>query len=459
MSGNAMIAITNKIGTGKKIKLHEFSVKSLAVQNSQQLANISLTRGTLDGNGIPCSLTPFDSTAILPEGINVYKECVFTPNTEVFTRSTYTQTSSAGLATFFQRFGTSQLNGDSSISIYRNKRKSYGCENIIVRPGEAVGLSSDFTSVRNKLFSVSYQIIVRGTPNRTFVGETVVIANPQNAFISFSNFSASDIFEIKYIDIRYIGTVDTTYLQLVPVGAVQPTAAADPERKVPVLKMDNSNPNLDRDKIDVLADVPILPFGVPEVYIAEGALGTPKGYNYLQTKDFVGPQYAVMFPEYAGGASTNYTTGEGKLLTLDTKSHNLLSPNTPLIIRPGEGLALVSGAETALVSSAVGTAGWQPLYISIVFSVENEIDPFLTLIGLQPGSDIVLLEPGTSNEIVNVDSNSGTTYSYLYDFDSLPVVDIAVYKAGFIPFFIRNLSLTSNGLSIPVSQVADRNYS
>lgn len=77
--------------------------------------------------------------------------------------------------------------------------------------------------------------------------------------------------------------------------------------------------------------------------------------------------------------------------------------------------------------------------------------------GLQTGSDIVILNAGTSTEQVNVDSNSGTTYAYSYS-DSGQSVDIGVFKSGYIPFYIRNYTLPATNSSLPINQIADRNY-
>jgi hypothetical protein len=82
----------------------------------------------------------------------------------------------------------------------------------------------------------------------------------------------------------------------------------------------------------------------------------------------------------------------------------------------------------------------------------------LTLTNLIPGSDIVILQPGTSVEYVNSDANPGTTFEYEYEADSVSAVDIAVYKAGYVPFFVRNFAVTASGASLPIAQVVDRAY-
>jgi hypothetical protein len=80
----------------------------------------------------------------------------------------------------------------------------------------------------------------------------------------------------------------------------------------------------------------------------------------------------------------------------------------------------------------------------------------LTLTGLQSGSDIVILNAGTATERVNVDAHGGTTYSFVYQVTGN--IDIGVFKAGFVPFYIRDYALSESDSSLPISQIADRNY-
>lgn len=80
----------------------------------------------------------------------------------------------------------------------------------------------------------------------------------------------------------------------------------------------------------------------------------------------------------------------------------------------------------------------------------------LTFTGLSTGSDVVVLQAGTTNIIDSVDAKVGTSWTYTYS--TLQSVDIAVYKAGYIPYFIRNYTLESNDNSLPIAQVLDRNY-
>lgn len=80
----------------------------------------------------------------------------------------------------------------------------------------------------------------------------------------------------------------------------------------------------------------------------------------------------------------------------------------------------------------------------------------LTLTGIQTGSDIVILNAGTTTERVNVDANPTTSYAYTYE--TTGNVDICVYKQGYVPFTIRNYPLASSNATLPIAQVADRNF-
>lgn len=80
----------------------------------------------------------------------------------------------------------------------------------------------------------------------------------------------------------------------------------------------------------------------------------------------------------------------------------------------------------------------------------------ITFTGLPTGFDAVVLTAGTSTVLASVDSFVGTSYAYQYE--GTPTVDVGFIKPGYVPFYIRNLALTSVDSSIPVSLTADRNY-
>ncbi|MCA1806990.1 MAG: hypothetical protein LC687_03935, partial [Actinobacteria bacterium] len=60
----------------------------------------------------------------------------------------------------------------------------------------------------------------------------------------------------------------------------------------------------------------------------------------------------------------------------------------------------------------------------------------LTLTGLVAGSDVVILEAGTSTELVNIDANPDSDYAYVYTYAAEAYIDVGVFKAGYVPFYV-----------------------
>jgi len=80
----------------------------------------------------------------------------------------------------------------------------------------------------------------------------------------------------------------------------------------------------------------------------------------------------------------------------------------------------------------------------------------LTLTGLQTGSDVVVYEAGTTTVLDSVDANG--TSSWVYDYEAADTIDIGVFKAGYVPYYIRNLSIGLTDSTVPIAQVVDRAY-
>lgn len=84
----------------------------------------------------------------------------------------------------------------------------------------------------------------------------------------------------------------------------------------------------------------------------------------------------------------------------------------------------------------------------------------LTITGVVSGSDVVILTAGTTTQLAANDgaTNAVTSFQYSYSYSVGTYVDIAVYKAGYVPYIVRNYLLENANASIPVAQVVDRNY-
>lgn len=118
-----------------------------------------------------------------------------------------------------------------------------------------------------------------------------------------------------------------------------------------------------------------------------------------------------------------------------------------------------------ITTTSANTAAVQYLriYTNTTYSAQNDISypldtASLYLYGLVSGSDIVILDAGTTSEIANVNANPTTTYTTTIDPLAHSNIDVCVYKAGYVPFVLRSLSFTSSGLSLPITQISDRNY-
>lgn len=82
----------------------------------------------------------------------------------------------------------------------------------------------------------------------------------------------------------------------------------------------------------------------------------------------------------------------------------------------------------------------------------------LSIVGVVPGSDVVVLAAGTTTVLAEADANPTTTFNYQYTYTPGTSVDVAVYKAGYVPLVVRGYLLGSTDALLPVNQVVDRNY-
>ena len=118
---------------------------------------------------------------------------------------------------------------------------------------------------------------------------------------------------------------------------------------------------------------------------------------------------------------------------------------------------VVSGA---VANSGAGIVSITPLGTTSVTAGTNVViaptPKLLTITGIVAGSDVVILTAGTDVVLDQVDQNP--TSSWVFTYYTLSTVDVFVSKAGYVPFYIRNYSLQSTDVSLPVAQTIDRNY-
>jgi hypothetical protein len=82
------------------------------------------------------------------------------------------------------------------------------------------------------------------------------------------------------------------------------------------------------------------------------------------------------------------------------------------------------------------------------------VNVFLTLTGLQDGSEVRVYEAGTTTEIAGQEVVNGGTFSSAVTVSS---VDISVLSLGFQNLRLKSVDTTSNA-TLPIQQIVDRQY-
>jgi hypothetical protein len=220
-----------------------------------------------------------------------------------------------------------------------------------------------------------------------------------------------------------------------------------------------------------------------QVTLTGGAAFTSAGGLYMpvigQTATFEMPEYIIGHTGFAnsalvmaGGTATNYTyeyaidkndgTGFSALTSVGQNDYTATTLGTALNGITGIDASKGFKLKLKITTGTANTAAITSVYVLTTSTTTTQAYQYpldlitLTLTGLVPGSDIVVLNAGTTTERINVDANPGSTYSYVYS--TTGNVDIGIFKAGYVPFYIRNYPLASTAASLPVAQVVDRNY-
>lgn len=457
MFGQAIIAITNVSGSGRKLTLRSLEIGINAVRGtSNPIASVStaklITCTDCYGENMVKYSSVLDSSVGIPStvvvrrmgGGNNYSSATLRRISITRSSSTFGTQSLLQAKKSWGKFGReykSQIRGGTDV------------EPIVVPQDTALILQADSVNETAPL-RVHATVSIDG---KTAIWEYVTAPMPGMSLFSLEN-NGTSVVKLLALGLQDVGTTDTPYLRLVPIGQIKTEDFIDTNKQIQdtnLMPMDSTYPSISS-VCKIYTDVGFLPLGVPEVYMTDTTAGSPKGYNYLHTKDFNGPSFRLFFPEleiYKPNSTAEDMKGYG---------HGHLNCDigvlkSGIVINPGEGIAIVASAETA-AGSSTAYSGWQSLHFAAQIDEEPQFSPTLTLLGLQPGSDVVVLYPGTSTVIDSADSIGGTTYSLGYDPDLYTVVDICIYKAGYGPATFRSLNLGIAGVTVPVTQVADRNY-
>ena len=472
-SGNAIIAITNPAGSGKKLTIRSFEATNLtairmtgtaaATASTSNNAFLAISRATVSG-GDSVQLSPMDSDASAwPSAVKVAKQASVTSPGVAISQITSNKMLVPSTIAWMGR-----MSSIGKFSKFRDHLKTpNGVESIIVRAGESIAVYIPTVTFPNTVpMRISATMTRSGTPNRTWTTSYFTNAlSPNVAVFSIENQAGSgEIITLNELSFEEVGTYDSPYYQLVPIGSINADALADPASSVSTLKMDSAYPD-PSSWVKVYDNVAILPQGMPENAISDGSTGSPKGVNYLKTKDFLGPVWRTLFPEVEGANihAAPATPTVGTMDSLGTQnSHRMVDlfvRHSGITLREGESLALVSGAETAVVTTAVGTSGWSSWHIAAQIDVEPKLVPVLTLTGLKINSEVRVFDANTTTEVAGMEDITSGTFTWEFDPTEHPSgVDISIMSLGYQNMRITGVTLPLADVTIPVQQQIDRQY-
>lgn len=183
-----------------------------------------------------------------------------------------------------------------------------------------------------------------------------------------------------------------------------------------------------------------------------------------ETKDWLQGHtgFANVTPVMSGGTIGNYTleyqidTGSGwngtwKTLNTTNLTAETVSSSTGFKLK----VRITTGTtnSTAITYLRIYTTTTKAAQEAIAYPMDTNT---VTFTGLPTGCDAVVLTAGTTTILDQQDAMVDTSYSYTYS--GAQTVDVGFIKPGYVPYYIRNLSLGTTNSTIPVTLTPDRNY-
>lgn len=173
--------------------------------------------------------------------------------------------------------------------------------------------------------------------------------------------------------------------------------------------------------------------------------------------------FANLAPVMAGGTIGNYTL-EYQIDKNDGAGFGIVKTMSAANLSTETGINAVLGFKMKwiITTSVTNATAITSLYITTVSSTTTQAYQYpletynLNLTGLIIGSDIVFYDTGTTTVLYSIDANSTSTATYNYS--ATDVIDIGVFCAGYIPLYIRGLSIGLADSTLPIAQVVDRAY-
>lgn len=458
LSGNATLAILNKAASGRRLLIKNVEVRPLTRLVATRLRQIRFGRTTTLSNGSIVTAKKYDTNAAAAD-LTIGLQGSTAVLSDVHRAIDVTNRDGPSFALgLFEKNGNPGRLGANRFRQGNWTARQAAREKFILSPSESAAAVLHFSD--EQVFGyVTVEFRNTTTGEQYTINEFTYALCNGDALFTVTNTHGSHDYEVIGFDFQVMGTVTATpYYQLVPFSAVDTDHISDSKLDAitEVLKFDTTAADPST-YMQLLYDCSLSPLGVPPGYLSEGSTGSPKGFNYIQTKDFLGPLYASFFPErsYLGSA----TTVDGFL----NFGHNRLKrrnrvEDSSIVLRPGEGIALVGAAETAVVASAVEVNGWNLCEIIMDIEVLPLYAPQLTLTGLEADTEVRIFDAGTTTELAGQEDIDSGTFSWSYDYEAYTNVDISILSLGYQNIRLLNLPITFAGITVPIQQQIDRQY-
>ncbi len=456
-SGNAILALQNANGSNKKITINNFEIQPVARNPATagfQNVKCRLVRCSAMGDGgsvlVPVKM---DTTDSLPSQISIYSE-PFVTETGTFKEVLVTKARNEAVALnrLAQHINTGRFNRRNNAILSGNATP---VEHITLNEGEG--------------FAIVNPHVDRGVPLRVEVTFRIGTNTFKTTHIANANRESNGIYGlfngvgsgvdvlITEVSLSEIGDSTTPYFQIVPIGSIAPERLDDADDQIDILKYDTNSPTLTSSQLIAVSDAPILPAaGIPQVAMSDASAGSPKGVNYLNTKDFLGPVYRVFFAETTGCALN--ARSDDMAWTTRHKGSRIIDQFSKIVLRPSDAVALVSSAELATGTTAVSQSGYAPYLFAADITVEDLITPTLEFTGLPSGARVCIVEAGTET-LVNIGNESGGTFTYSgFTAAAGTYFDARILCAGYVFQQISNIEKLSEVQTFSIDLTADLVY-
>lgn len=463
--GYSFIALLNQSGSGKKITLRQLSVFVMSHKGAAAAtctARLCQSATPFVGESMVAHAAKLDSSATLPStvvvrrGVMVASLSARGTRVDLVRRGGAVGTQNNLFACSANRSGARHLFGGA----YNRgaTRGNTAVEPLTIPQDTGYALVVDNTMSESQPVRVNVVASVNG---KTVVWDFVAVPAAGTGLFSIENTSTDTVKLLSY-SFAELGTSDTPFIRVVPIGQNYAADLVDSSKvNFTVEKMDSTYPDLTA--LRVMGDVGFIPQGSPEVVINEGSTGSPKGVNYLHTRDFNGPAFRVLLPEMRAGSGVG---GSPMDMLGHANSHRasdlLLRRRNSLVegiaLNPGEGLALVASSET-YVGVQPAYSGWPALSFQVLLDAEPSTIPSIAISGMAQGSRWRVERVSDSTLVATGVADVTGATSFLYTEEDTPLnLRLRVRKASAVTRYKPvevTFNLTSAGASIPVSQISD----